>query len=158
MGMPIVPTDTAGRKPNYPYMAYKITTPYEGNTFSLADEAVPSENPKYDYDIKVTRKEQPHFTLSMSAYSDDEDKARDTAQQAADWFKFIGYHYFVTCNIVVISTTNVTDRTQQLVDDYERRYGFDVRIRAARSISKRIEGMETFNFDSTINNPHPATQ
>lgn len=149
----VVPTDTADRKPNYPYVSYKITTSFKSNTFALVDELVPSASSDFEYDIEVTRKEQTYFTISINAYCEDEDTALMIATKAADWFRFIGYYYLVDINVVVVDVTNITDRAQQIVDDYERRYGFDVRIRSARAITKRIETIETYNFNSEILNP-----
>ena len=147
LAKPVVPTDTASRKPEHPYASYKIITSYEGGSFSLSDAPAPDS----EYDVDVTRKEQAHFTLSLNTYSMDDDEARSLAQAASDWFKFIGYHYLVGCNVVVVSTTNITDRTQQIVDDYECRYGFDVRLRAARGLVKRLEAIENHHVTGTIN-------
>ncbi|MCL2188430.1 MAG: hypothetical protein FWC16_00775 [Defluviitaleaceae bacterium] len=146
MGIPVVPTDTAGRKPNYPYLSYKIITPQENTRHSLVDVPIPSTNPNFTEDVMVVRKEQQHFTLSVNAYSMDEDESRDKAIDAADWFRHVGYHYLAGKNIIPINVGNITDRTTQIVDDYERRYGFDVRIRAARSVAKRIEGVESYTL------------
>ena len=153
VGVNVVPTDTADRKPKYPYMSYKIITSHDSNTFSLVDAVVPSTTSGFEHDVKVTSKEQAHFTMSVNAYSLDEDEAHNLAAKAADWFKFHGYHYLVGCNIVVISVGSVADRTAQIVDDYERRYGFDVRIRAARGITKRVETIESHNIIGTLNRP-----
>jgi len=151
INVPVVPTDTADRKPNYPYMSYKILSALEGNTFALVDEIIPSDNPAFQYDVEVTRKEQSHFTISMNAYSLNEDEARELAIKATDWFNFYGTRFLSSHNLVVVNTTNINDRTQQIVDDYERRYGFDVRIRAARGITKRVETIESFSFSNIDN-------
>lgn len=152
MGCNIVPTDTAARKPEYPYLSYKITSPIENSGgFSLINKLVPSESEAFDYDIEVVRQEQAHFSLSVNAYSMDDDEACGFAIKAADWFKFMGYEYLISCNIVIVNVGNVGDRTAQIVDDYERRYGFDVRCRTARAIRKRVETIERHNFNSKIN-------
>ena len=151
LNVDVVPTDTASRKPEYPYLSYKIITEQEPARFAIVYEAVPSTNPNFDTDVKVIRKEQNHFTMSINAYSMDEDEARELAIKAAEWFSFTGYHYFASINVAVIKVGEVTDRTQQLVDDYERRYGFDVRIRAAKGISKRLERIEGYAFNGSTN-------
>jgi hypothetical protein len=143
LGCPVVPTDTADPKPDYPYISHKITSAQNNNTFWLEDEPVPSNNPDFEYDILTTRKEQPQFTLSINAYSDSDEAAYDLAVKVRDWFTFHGDLYFVDMNIAVVQATNITDRTQQIVDDFERRYGFDVRIRAARAIARRVETIES---------------
>ena len=144
----VVPTDTADRKPKYPYLSYKITTSLESDTFSLVDDIVESDSLDFEYDVEVTRKEQAHFTMSINAYSDNDDVAHELAVKATNWFKFHGYFDLVNTNVAVVNVTSITDRTQQIVDDYERRYGFDVRIRAAMAIKKRIETIEEHKFNS----------
>ena len=151
-GTIVVPSDTTDRRPDYPYITYKITsTANNANTFSLVDEAIPSASPDFEFDILTTRIEQPYFTLSINTYSDCEITAYELAETARDWFAFHGDLFFVDLNIVVVKVGNVSDRAQQIVDDYERRYGFDVRIRAARTTSKRVETIEDFNITQTIN-------
>jgi len=152
-GADVVPTNTADRRPGYPYISYNITSSLNAKTFSRVDEVIPSTTPGFDYDVKVIRKEQPYFMLSISAYSENEAEAYDLAEKARDWFTFHGDLYFVALNIVAVNASNITDRTQQIVDDFERRYGFDVRIRAARATVKRVEGVEGHRFNSTINRP-----
>jgi len=150
LNVSVVPTDTTDPKPPYPYVSYKIISALEGDTFALVDEIVPSDNPNFQHDVKVTRKEQSHFTISINAYSLDEDEARNLAIETADWFKFHGYDFLKGHNLVVAKTGNIIDRTQQIVDDYERRYGFDVRIRAAREITKRVDTIESFTINQVV--------
>ena len=153
-GVPVVPADTTDRKPEGSYITYKIiSTANKSTTHSLVDKPIPSSDPRYEYDVLTTRIEQPQFTLSINTYSSCEISAYGTAQKAKDWFDFHGDLYFVDMNIVVISTGNISDRAQQIVDDFESRYGFDVRIRAARTISKRVEGMESFTLTNGVVNP-----
>jgi len=148
----VVPTDTAARKPKHPYISYKITNSLDSKTFSLVDEVVESYNPDFEYDVEVTRKEQASFTLSVNVYSDNNDEAHELAIKTADWFRFHGYFYFVEINVAVVNVTNITDRAARIVDDYEARYGFDVRFRAARAIKKRIETIESHSFTGEVKN------
>jgi hypothetical protein len=150
LGRPIVPTDTASRRPNYPYVSYKIINSQDAAAHALTDEAVDSTDPRFNYDVLTTRTEQPIFTMSINSYSMDEGEAYALAARARDWFIFYSDLYFVDLNIVTIGATIITDRTQQVVEDYERRYGFDVRIRAARAITKRVETIESFLLDGAV--------
>jgi len=146
-GIIIVPSDTVDRKPDYPYISYKIVSAANNaETFSLTDEPIPSTDPRFEYDVLTTRTEQPYFSLSINTYSDCEIAAYGIANKARDWFTFHGDQFFVELNIVVVKTGNVSDRAHQIVDDFENRYGFDVRIRAARAISKRVEGIESYDL------------
>ena len=151
LGIDIVPADTASRKPDYPYISYKTITAIETARHSLIYETIPSTSEGFEDDVLAIRKVQEHFTLSISAFSMDEDEARDTAIKAADWFTFAGRFRLAAMNVAVISMGSVTDRTQLLVDDYERRYGFDARIRAARGIAQRMEGIEGHSLIGSVN-------
>jgi len=151
-GVIVVPADTTDRKPDYPYITYKIlSSSNNANTFSLVDEPVPSANPEYDFDILTTRIEQPYFTLSINTYSDCEITSGNLVSDARDWFVFHGELFFMGLNIVIVSAGNISDRAQQIVDDYESRYGFDVRIRTARAMSRRVATIEDFTLGGMIN-------
>jgi hypothetical protein len=149
----VVPSDTTDRKPEYPYITYKImSAANHAETFSLIDEPIPSTDPRFEFDVQTTRIEQPYFSLSINTYSDCEIAAYGIANKVRDWFTFHGDSYFAEFNIVVVKAGNISDRAQQIVDDFENRYGFDVRIRAARTISKRIEGIESVNLTNEAEN------
>jgi len=158
IGCPVVPTDTVDRKPDYPYISYKITSSHDTSTFSLADEIAESTNPSFEHDVLTTRIEQPQLTLSINAYSNNDDEAYTLAAKARDWFTYHGDLFFVGLNIVIIKAANITDRTHQVVDDFERRYGFDVRIRAARAITKRVETIESFDLGGIVYRPFDSKQ
>ena len=150
LGVDMVPADTASRRPEYPYVSYKVTSSLDSNTFALVDEIVPSVFPGFEYDVEVSRQEQAQFTLSVNTYSMNDSEAHGLAFKVADWFRFTGYFFLVDINVVVVGVTSISDRTQQLVDDYERRYGFDVRCRAARAVKKRVETIEAHIFNGRV--------
>ena len=153
-GINVVPTDTADHRPDYPYITYKIISSHDSNTFSLVDEPIESGDPDCENGVNVIRMEQPYFNLSINTYSDNEEAAHNLAVRARDWFTFHGDFFFVDLNVVVVSATNITDRTQQIIDDFECRYGFDVRIRAARAIAKRVESIRSHDLTGVVNRPH----
>lgn len=153
-GAPVVPTDTTARRPDYPYITYKIISSYDSNTFSLIDEPIDTGKPDCGNGVKVIRMEQPLLNLSINTYSDCEETAHALAVKARDWFTFYGDFFFVDLNVAVVSATNITDRAQQIVEDFEMRYGFDVKIRAARAIVKRVDSIKTHDLTGTVNNPH----
>jgi len=128
-GTHAVPQDTTGKRPPYPFITYKINTVLNGNTYSRVDNVIESDNENFEHDVQVTRITQPKFTLSISAYSENELEAHDLAEKARQWFTFHGWLFLNDINVVVINATEVSERNQLLVDDIERRYGFDVRCR-----------------------------
>jgi len=53
---PVVPTDTIGKKPDYPYASYKIIGSHGTNTYSREDKIVESLTSHFEYDVQVTHK------------------------------------------------------------------------------------------------------
>lgn len=140
----VVMLDQAHKKPPLPFLGYKVTTPYapERGGAAETDETVPSANPDFEYDIERTATEQPTMTISFTAYADTEDEAVALALQAQEWVRFSGYDTLSDNNMVVVETTAVQNRDTLLVDDYERRQGFDVILRVTSQSTKRIDTLE----------------
>lgn len=155
LGCHVVPTDTSADRPEYPFISYKITSPLSsGKTYSLIDKPIFSEPGKPADSIELIRREQAGFTMSVSAYSQNESEACDLAIKTANWFNFIGYLFLKEINVVVVNVSVIGDRTTQIVDSYEKRYGFDVRFRVARDIRTVIETIERYNISGTVNPSH----
>ncbi|WP_396631576.1 LIC_12616 family protein, partial [Lysinibacillus sp. D4B2_S17] len=53
----------------------------------------------------------------------------DKALEALEWFKGVGVYVHDESNIVVVDTQPITNRDTFTNIDYERRHGFDVRLR-----------------------------
>lgn len=153
LNLPVVPTDNVGKKPNYPYVSYKITTPRgktEGQPI-VESELVASANPLFEFDIKETAIEQPTFTISFMAYAAAEFDAIGLSQMALDTVKHSLYYELKDINAVVVSIEAVGDRSILIVDHYEHRYGFDAIIRITTETSRIIETMEEINITGGIN-------
>lgn len=147
LNVPVVPTDDVGDKPNYPYISYKfITLNIPQGSHNLLKDTVPSLNENFEYDIEYTREEQPKMVISISTYSIDEVEAYQSALDAATWFNFHGYQHLKENGIVVVGTSNIQDRTIQIVDNHEKRQGFDVTIRVSKSDKMIIENIDKVNI------------
>lgn len=144
--MDVVPTDNVKKKPKYPYLSYKFISLNIPQNHHLITDTVPSENTEFDFDIEYTKIEQPKMIISISSYSNDEVESYDLALKAKEWFKFYGYYYLKANRIIVNHVGNVQDRTIQIVDDYEKRQGFDVTIRVVDIQKMRIETIEKINM------------
>lgn len=136
-----VPSESIGPKPNYPYLAYKVTTPYippnnQGNYSIMEVEGVITET--------VTL--QPTFTISVNAYSDDSIECQELIKKAYDWFRHVGYQSLSDINVVVVNVRAFGDRTLLIVDNYETRIGFDTTLRTVDTISREIEAIEEYSF------------
>lgn len=147
LNTPVVPTDDIGDKPDYPYVSYKlITLKISQGSHNLLIDIVPSANEDFEYDIEYTREEQPKMVISINTYSLDDVEAYQLALNIESWFKFHGYQYLKENGIVVVSTSNIKDRTIQIVDNYEKRQGFDVTIRVTSIEKMIVENIEEINI------------
>lgn len=154
LNVPVVPTDNIGKKPGYPFLSYKVTTARskpKGHPI-MVNELVDSGNPLFESDIKETAIEQPTFTISFMAYAATAFDAEGLAQTALAMVNHGLYYELKDINAVVASIEAVGDRTIQIVDHYENRYGFDAIIRITSEASRIIETMEEFNITGGIIN------
>ncbi|PKM61635.1 MAG: hypothetical protein CVU99_02425 [Firmicutes bacterium HGW-Firmicutes-4] len=153
LNLPVVPTDNVGKKPDYPYVSYKITTARgktEGQPI-IESELVTSTNPLFEFDIKETAIEQPTFTISFMAYAAAAFDANGLAQLTLDTVNHSLYYELQDINAVVADVEAVGDRTIQIVDHYEHRYGFDAIIRITTEASRIVETMEEINITGGTN-------
>lgn len=136
-GVPVIEADSNGTKPGGSHATYKFTNPY-GKDVGRAAE--------FYQDNAMIRQESFKTTISFNAYDLDEDVSRELAQQIYDWFEFYGYEDLRASNIAVVELTNIANRDAFVVENYERRNGFDVIIRIGRELERvaiDIERVET---------------
>lgn len=137
--VPVVPTDTSQPKPAYPFVSYKFTTLYRPDARVMIRSPVPSEQ-----EVEYTLREQPQMVISISTYSLDEAEAYNLAIQVQDWFKLHGYRYLKDNSLIVVDTTALQDRSILLVDNFEKRIGFDVILRTVHEQKARVESIEAY--------------
>lgn len=132
----IVPAENTANKPAYPYVTYKFVTLYrpESGFKHVVNESVPSADPQFDTDLQVTQYEQPHVVLSITVLSRDDITSAELACQARDWFDAIGRDYLKMYNVVTVEALAIQNRNSLLIDDYEQKYGFDVRLRVLDTV------------------------
>lgn len=156
LGITPVPQDQVPKKPSYPYMTYKFITPYipPRGTGNLTINLEPSKDSRFDKDVVERLVQQPTMTLSIDAYSkgtnDDHASAYNLMKEARDWFRHSGHLYLDSKNIVVVRVEAVGDRTAQIIDDYEVRYGFDVTLRFTEEMVLRYETIERYGYGLDI--------
>ncbi|MEA4805086.1 LIC_12616 family protein [Acetobacterium wieringae] len=152
LNLPVVPTDNVGKKPDYPYVSYKmIVARSESGGEIMESELVPSADPLFEFDIKETAITQPTFTLSFMAYAAAAFDASGLAQMALDTVNHSLYYELQDINAVVADIGVVGDRSIPIVDHYEYRYGFDTIIRITTEASRIVETMEEINITGGIN-------
>lgn len=146
--VPVVMLDQIPDKPGYPFISYKFIVAYNTGGQRGIEETnfIPSSDARFEYDTEETLHLQPQMTLSITAYSDNELESSDLAQKAHDWFKHAGYYDLADANVTVVSTEAFGNRNTLIVDDYERRTGFDAILRTTDKVKRKIETIETLNI------------
>ena len=137
--------DQNGPRPQYPFLTCKFSTPYspqQGQALETG-KAIVSNNLDFKFDYQYTREEQPKITISITAYSETLDEAETKAMLAYRWFDFIGYEYLKEKDLIVVDRTDIQERDTLIIDDYERRKGFDVVLRTVDTDTRVVETIES---------------
>ena len=125
---------------DYPYIGYSLL-----NSNQVAN-IVRSE--KKDDDVYKWWEEQFEFIISFTAITENAFESVEVATELYNWFKNTGSHWLVMNWIVHVDSTPVTPRDYFLVNDYERRAGFDARIRMGREVELTIPRIDTVNVQN----------
>ncbi|PFB74994.1 hypothetical protein CN286_25855 [Bacillus anthracis] len=135
---PIIMADQMGERPKVPHATYKLTTPY-GKAVGQAEETGVVINGEY----KLQRLSDYKTTISFTAYAMDDDDSVELAQKIYDWFSFAGVDVMQSIGVAVADQTDVINRDAFVIEDYERRNGFDVILRVPHQQLKDIESIDT---------------
>lgn len=125
MNMLVIQSSTIGDMPKYPFITYTVTSPYL--RLGQDEEYTEKENSTYQ-NRHVLHYER---VFSFTVVAKDEDVALNKCMQAMRYFRNDGVLELKDKNIVIVEINNATARDNFITIDYERRYGFDVRIRLA---------------------------
>jgi len=137
IGRPVILADQAAPKPPYPYVVIKETSTF----IPQPGQPVITEEPM-QRDIRRLATSQPTMVLSVTVYSDDFQSAEELSQRVYDWFSFVGHQKLKDAGYVVANITGITNRDSLIVDDYERRRGFDVTLRFVYVQESMVEAIE----------------
>lgn len=146
---PVIYANQNRPKPEYPFLTYSITATYiKGLGREIREvEVVASESEIFDYDIEENIIDQAQFTVSVTAYGDNPSSAMQLSIDARDFINGQGRDILRPKQVVIVEVGNITNRDTLLVDDYERRSGFDVRFRVVRENKFRYETIEEANIN-----------
>ena len=144
-GRPVVMLEQAQKKPSYPFLGYKLTTPYAPESGQPVEtwEPVPGQGQDFESDIQYTQTEQPQLIVSFTAYSMNDEAALELALQAHAWLSYFGREYLTDHHLVLVEITPVQNRDVLVVEDYERRQGFDATFRTALQRMKVVPSIES---------------
>lgn len=143
IGMPVIESDTAAEMPPYPFLTYNVTTSgistgYPGMTIlvDLDDDTVTEQYI-----------DQPIMMVSINSYAIRKTVSIQNAMRAADWLNTTGHDVLKSkANTVVVDIGDIQSRDVQLGDEWERRNGFDVTLRASSVIEVKQDWIEKANM------------
>jgi hypothetical protein len=140
--VPVIEADGNGPRPDGTHATYKFTTAF------AKDNGRPVE--VYS-NGQMTFQDSYKVTISLNAFDLDDDVSRELAQQIYEWFEFYGLDDLKAANIAVVELSNITNRDAFVVENYERRNGFDVIIRVTRELTRVVDNIETVNTSGVTN-------
>lgn len=137
MGIPVIQSEDSGEQPTYPFMTFSVNSPY----LPLAHNSIE----EIEEDGKSITRETEHFeqVYSFTVIGEDEDVVQDNLIKAIQFFKVFGIQVLKDNGIAIVEVYNAQKRDTFLTIDYERRAGFDVRIRVAHNLDFENEEIES---------------
>ncbi|TMV49363.1 hypothetical protein FE783_12670 [Paenibacillus mesophilus] len=124
LARPVIRADGDGDVPDYPYVAYSITSPYID---SYGHDAERWFNVPGGIGVELIKHIE--CALSFSCYAEDEDAAQALCLRIIEHFSREARDDLRETGIVVVGVSGVQNRSVLLVEHYERRWGVDVRFR-----------------------------
>lgn len=133
LGIPVIDLNSGGKVPAGPFLTYDIAG------FGSESEGLPVIWQQADRSIA---EETALVTVSILSYSDPRSAALTQALRARDWIKTAGREALKRLDVVVISVEDVQNRDVNIGEEWERRYGFDVELRATDVITTPLAWIE----------------
>lgn len=127
LGITIRRTNQTAPAPDYPYGSYTVTTLASSNNGTW------QRHPD-GKDRMLVRS-----IWSLSFLADENDKSVELAIKARDWLEHTGRTYLKDNEIIVQSTTEITNRDNLLTSGYEYKHGFDVAFYVYDEVDNPVE-------------------
>lgn len=145
----VVDTDNNEKKPEMPFYSAKMLTLRQdaGEEGNYLHEFVDSEDKNFKYDYLEILESQPSAIISMMAYDRTPEGAMAAAYDAYSFFRFAERRRLKEQGYVVVDITDIQDRTVLNVDNFEYRFGFDVRIRYVERLYSRVANIEKYKIE-----------
>lgn len=142
--VPIIKADDIGDRPEGTHATYKITLASKDiGQAAKGGEMVGGV-------FYVTSKTMERVTLSFNAYAADDFASRELADKIHGWFTFHGLETLDDAGIAVIEVTDIENRDVMILDEYERRNGFDVILRVGKVMSKQMDYIENADIQGGV--------
>ncbi len=133
LGVPVIDLNSGGDVPAGAFMTYD----FDGFGAETAGQPVIQQTAS-----QRIEEEAALITVSLMSYADPRSAALTQALQARDWLKTAGRDALKALDVVVVRVEDVQNRDVNLGEEWERRYGFDVELRATDRITTELEWIE----------------
>lgn len=143
-GVPVIMADQTGEPPTGPHVTFKLTSQY------LKDNG--GANIVYEDGVSFNQKliEQFKCVISFTAIADDADTVDSLASKVYEWFDFNGEELLSTNQIVLVDRSAIQNRDALLLDEYQRKSGFDVTLRLSRELVQEIQYIDTVKLSNQV--------
>lgn len=137
LGVPIIELDGKGKLPPFPFMTYSFTD--EGSP--IGHMAVTAEGDKLIHSGTAT------LSVAFQSYAKSRLESVNQANRARDWLMTDGHWLLKDMAGAVITEVGATQNNDlQIGEEWERRNGFEVDIRAPNVIVQALQPIETANL------------
>ncbi|WP_150283790.1 hypothetical protein [Rummeliibacillus sp. TYF-LIM-RU47] len=137
-GIQTIIAEQSNEQPPYPFIAIKFTT--LGKQVGRAAQYMHEDVQYTEQDIEMV--------LSVSSFSEEMDESINNAYAAFQFFEVDGIQTLQEANIAVVKTTEISNRDTFISIEYERRTGFDVRIRTRAQSIRELDSIDTININN----------
>lgn len=141
-GIEVIQAEGMGKMPPYPFFSIKNISPAIG--VGQVAESVEDNIMTIEQDIEII--------LSITCNAEKIEDAENYSNKARGYFLGKGSIELSDVNITVVEVLGASNRDVFLTVDYERRVGFDVRLRVRGRESFEIDVIESIDATGTIEN------
>ena len=148
---PVILSDQSSPETTYPYIYYNIIGPPKGLS-GMGDNRIIAKGD----DAYTVLHDHPTAIFSFTACSQNrtadgkqilgDDEAMELAESAMHYLEHIGYKELSLLGIVVVEISNEGQRSGLVVDEIDRRYGFDCRVRFKHTIERNDGSVDNINL------------
>jgi len=139
------PKDEETNETEYPFIGYNIMS--QRRVANIPQTEAEDDN------VRTWWEEQYEFTISFVAAAKTPFESAEAAKTLFEWLSNVGQDFMMEKQIVHVSSTPITNRDFLLINNYERRNGFDCRLRMGRVVDKVVPMIEVVEVQQgTINN------
>ncbi|MGY3186449.1 phage neck terminator protein [Lysinibacillus sp. TE18511] len=141
-GIEVIQADGMGKQPPYPFFSIKNISPAIG--VGQATEYVEDNIMTIEQDVEII--------LSITCNAGKIEDAEDYSNKARGYFLGKGSIELSDVNIAVVEVLDANNRDVFLTVDYERRVGFDIRLRVRGRESFEVDVIKSIEATGTIEN------